>query len=161
MKKAEDQYMAMLTYSTTPLSSGFSPTTLLMSCCLRANLSVTQSQLQPSIPVFSLLKAKEEEKKNQKRVFDSRHAVHDLRPLFPDEEWVSDHNTTGHAIELIVPRSYHVSRMVRCNHAHLRCMTTSDSRGITTQNAERHNCVDQSTSRITVTKSGCISIPPK
>ena len=69
LKKVEDPYMAMLTYRATPLSSGFSPAELLMSHCLHANLPVMQSQLQPSVPDFSLLKAKEEEKKrNQKSV---------------------------------------------------------------------------------------------
>ena len=124
LKKADDPYMAMLTYRSTPLSFGFSPAEHLMSHHLRANLSIIQSQLQPSIPDFSLLKAKEEERKrNQKRVFDSRHAVHDLGPLFPgDEVWVPDHNTTGHVTELITPRSYHISiptGIIRHNHSDL------------------------------------------
>ena len=78
----------------------FSPEELLMSCCLHANLPLIQSQLQPSAPNLSLLKAKEKEKKrNQKRVFDSQHAVHDLDPLYPvDEVWVPDHNITYHVI---------------------------------------------------------------
>ena len=78
----------------------FSPEELLMSCCLRANLSLIQSQLQLPVPNFSLLKAKEKEKKrNQKRVFNSRHVVHDLEPLYPvDEVWLPDHNITGHVI---------------------------------------------------------------
>ena len=68
----------MLAYITTPFS-GLSPAELLMSHHLLANLPVTQSQLQPTIPDFSLLKAKEvEKKKNQKRVFNSQHAVNDL-----------------------------------------------------------------------------------
>ena len=72
LKKAEDPYMAMLTYRSTPLSSGFSPAELLMSRRLCANLPIMQSQLQPSVPNFSLIKAREEERKsNQKRVFDS------------------------------------------------------------------------------------------
>ena len=117
----------------TPLGSGFSPAELLMSHRLRTNLPIVQLQLQPSVPDFSLLKAKEEEgRKNQKRVLDSRHAVHDLHPLFPGEEvWVPDHNVTGHVIEPIAPRSYHISPptgIIRRNRAHLRCMLTSDNR---------------------------------
>ena len=116
--------MAMLTYRSTPLSSGFSPAELLMNHRLRANLPIVQSQLQSSVSDFSLLKAKEGEKKrNQKRVFDSRHAVQDLDPLFPgDEVWIPDHKTTGHVIELTASRSYHVSiptGIVRRNRAHL------------------------------------------
>ena len=45
-----------------------------------------QSQLQLTVPNFSLLKAKEvEKKKNQKRVFDSQHAVNDL--LYSTKLW--------------------------------------------------------------------------
>ena len=86
LKKAEDHYMAMLTYLSTPLSSGFSLAELLINCYLRANLPIVQSQLQPP----ALLKAKEEEKKkNQKRVFNSWHAVQDLDPIFPrDGVWI-------------------------------------------------------------------------
>ena len=101
-------------------------------------------------------------------MFGSRHAVHDLDPLFPgDEVWVPDHNTTGHVIEPIAPRSYHVSiptGIVRCNRAHLRRMPTSDSRETVTQTTEPPSINEQSSnynSRVTVTKSGCVSIPPK
>ena len=58
-------YMAMLTYRSTPLSSGFSPAELLMSRRLHANLPKIQSQLQPPVPDFSLLKAREEEKEEE------------------------------------------------------------------------------------------------
>ena len=117
-----------------------------MSHCLRTNLPIVQSQLQPSVPDFSLLKAKEEEgRKNQKRVFDSRHAVHDLHPLFPGEEvWVPDHNVTGQVIEPIAPRSYHISLptgIVRHNCVHLRLMPTSNDREATLQIAEPSSCV--------------------
>ena len=169
LKKAEDPYMAMLTYRSTPLSFGFSPAELLMSCCLHANLPIIQSQLQPSVPDFSLLKAREEERKrNQKRVFDSRYAVHDLDPLFPgDEVWVPDH-ITGHVTEPIVPRSYHVSILtgiVRRNRAHLRRLPSSDNGETFTQTAEPPSHVNpqssNSNSRVTMTKSGRVSIPPK
>ena len=159
--------MAMLPYWSTSLSSGFSPAELLTSHRLCANLPIIQSQLQPSVPDFSLLKAREEERKrNQKRVFDSRHAVHDLDPLFPgDEVWVPDHNITGHVIEPIAPRSYHVSiptGIVRRIHAHLWCLPTSDDGETFTQIAEPPSHVNpqlsNSNSRVTVTKSGCASI---
>ena len=114
-----------------------------MNGCLRANLPIVQSQLQPSVPDFSLLKAKEEEKKrNQKRVFNSWHAVQDLDPLFPDEVWIPDHNTTGHVVELIAPRSYHVSfptGTLRHNHAHLRHMPTLDRETAESPNVNPHS----------------------
>ena len=159
----------MLTYRSTPLSSGFSPAELLMNCRLRANLPIVQSQLQPSVPDFSLLKAKEEEKKrNQKRVFDSRHAVQDLDPLFPgDEVWIPDYKTTGNVVEPIAPRSYHVSiptGIVRRNRAHLRRMPSSDRETATETTKPSNSANPQSSdlnNSITVTKSGHVSKPPK
>ena len=87
LKKSADPYMAMLTYRMIPLAIGYSPAELLMSRHLHANLPITQSQLQPSVPEFSLIQAqKEERRRNQKRVFDARHAVQDLDPLVPGDE---------------------------------------------------------------------------
>ena len=79
-------------------------------------------------------------------MFDSRHAVHDLDPLYPgDEVWVPDHKITGHVIEPIAPRSYHVSILtgiVRCNRTHLRCLPSSDNEETFTQTAELPSCVN-------------------
>ena len=82
--------------------------------------------------------------------------------------WVPDHNITGHVIEPIAPRSYHVSiptGMVRCNCAHLRRLPSSDNGETFTQTAEapsRENPQSSnSNSRVTVTKSGRVSIPRK
>ena len=141
-----------------------------MSDRLCANLLIIQSQLQPSVSDFSLLKAREEERKRiQKRVFDLLHAVHDLDPLFPgDEVWVPDHNITGHVIEPITPRSYHISiptGIVTCIRAHLSRLPSSDNGETFTQTAEPPSHLNpqssNSNSRVTVTKSGCVSIPPK
>ena len=122
--------------------------------------------MQPSVPDFSLIQAQEEEKRrNQKRVFDARHAVHDLDPLVPgDEVWVPDHNTTGNVIEPIAPRSYHVSiptGIVRRNRAHLRRMPNSDSTVTVTRSAESPNCVDEQASDRVTTRSGRVSVLPK
>ena len=61
LKKSEDSYLAMLTYQLTPLQNSFSPSQLLMNCRLRTNLPMTESQLQPQIPDFTIVKNKEEE----------------------------------------------------------------------------------------------------
>ena len=79
LKKAEDPYMAMLTYRSTPFSSGFSPAELLMNRHLRANLPIVQSQLQPSVPDFSLLKAKEEEKRRKRKGTRKEYLTHDMQ----------------------------------------------------------------------------------
>ena len=95
----------MLTYRSTPLQNGFSPSQLLMNRRLRTNLLMTESQLQPQIPDFTIVKNKEEEqRRKQKKVFDSRHAAKDLDPILPGEEvWVRDHNTSGRVVEPIAP----------------------------------------------------------
>ena len=43
---------------------------------LRTTLPITETQLQPHVPDFATIKAKEEEqKRKQKELFDSRHAA--------------------------------------------------------------------------------------
>ena len=165
LKKAEDPYMAILTYWLTPLSSGFGPAELLMSCHLHVNLPIIQSQLQPSVPDFLLLK----ERRRTRRVFDSQHAVYDLDTLFPwDEVRVPNHNITSHVIEAIVPRSYHVSiptGIVRHNRAHLQHLPISDNGETFIQIAKLFSCVNLQLSncywRVTMVKSGHVSMPPK
>ena len=93
LKKSEDPYVAMLTYRSTPLQNGFSPSQLLMNHWLCTNLPMTEAQLQPQIPDFTIVKNKEEEqRRKQKKVFDSRHAAKDLDPPLPGEEvWIITH----------------------------------------------------------------------
>ena len=69
------------------MQNGFSPSQLLMNHYLRTNLPMTEAQLQPQIPDFTIVKNKEvEQRRKQKKVFDSRHAARDLDPLLPREE---------------------------------------------------------------------------
>ena len=67
--------------------------------------------MKPHIPDFTALKAKEEEqRRKQKKVFDSRHSAQELDPLLPGEQvWVQDHNTSGNVVEPVAPRSYRVA----------------------------------------------------
>ena len=93
-------------------------------------------------------------------MFDSRHAVQDLDTLFPgDEVWIPDHSTTGHVVEPIAPRSYHVSiptGTLRCNHAHLQSIPTP-----TRETAEPSNANPHFDNQLTVTKSGHVLKPPQ
>ena len=116
-----------------------------MSHRLHANLPVTQSQLQPTVPDFSLLKAKEvEKKKNQKRVFGSRHAVHDLHLLFQEMK-------CGYLIIILqdmllnqlypdyIMYPFLLRYLDAIVHTYDICQPLTCSRGIATQNAEPPN----------------------
>ena len=59
IKKDGDPYLAMLSYRSTPLKCGFSPSELLMSRMLRTNLPVTRDSLIPAVPDLSLVREKE------------------------------------------------------------------------------------------------------
>ena len=159
LKKSDDPYLAMLTYRSTPLQNGFSPAELLMNRCLRTNLPMTEEQLQPHVPDFATVKAKEEEqRRKQKKVFDLRHATRELDPLLPGEQvWIPDHNTSGSVVEPIAPRSYHVSiptGLIRRNRSHLRRIPNESE---TVVHSQPTNVRDSET---TMTRSGRVSRPP-
>ena len=48
LKKAEDPYLALLSYRTTPLSHGWSPSQILMGRQLRSNVPTVESRLLPA-----------------------------------------------------------------------------------------------------------------
>ena len=129
---------------------------------LRTNLPMTESQLQPQIPDFTIVKNKEEEqRRKQKKVFDSRYAARDLDPLLPGEEvWVRDQNTSGRVVEPIAPRSYHVSiptGLIRRNCSHLRRIPNKSETVVDSQPNMQQSVRD---SNSVVTRSGRISKPP-
>jgi len=101
LKKANDPYMALLTYCTTLLANGYSPAELLMSRCLRTDFTATNAHIMPSAPKYLKVKAKEQEKqRKQKDVLDKCHAVQELDPLLPGEQvWIPDHNSTGTVVK--------------------------------------------------------------
>ena len=58
-----------------------------MNHCSCTNLLWTDIQLQPCVPDFTTVKLKEEEqKRKQKKVFDSEHSTPNLDPLLPGEK---------------------------------------------------------------------------
>ena len=121
-------------------------------------MPTTEEQLQPHIPDFATVKAKEEEqRRKQKKVFDSRHATRELDPLLPGEQvWIPDHNTSGSVVEPIAPRSYHVSiptGLIRRNRSHLRRIPNESE---TVVHSQPTNVRDSET---TVTRSGHVSRP--
>ena len=122
---------------------------------------MTESQLQPQIPDFTIAKNKEEEQRKKQKVFDSRHAARDLDPLLPGEEVrVWDHNTSGRVVDPIAPRPYHVSiptRLLRRNRSHLRRIPNESETVVDSQLNMQQSVRD---SNSVVTRSGHISKPP-
>ena len=112
LKKSDDPYLALLIYRSTPLHNGFSPSELLMSRQLRTTLPMLESQLQPSVPEYSVIHEKETMRKaNIKRNFDVRHRANILDPLLPGQQvWISGSRDSGVIVEQSQsPRSYIVS----------------------------------------------------
>ena len=69
------------------MQNGFSPAQLLMNRHLCTYWPLTDTQLKPCVPDFTTVKLKEEEqKRKQKKVFDSQHFTQNLDPLLPGEK---------------------------------------------------------------------------
>jgi len=108
LKKAQDPYLALLAYRSTPLEVGYSPSQLLMSRCLRTTVPIIERQRKPHIPDFSAVAARDgRAKKRQKDNFDARRGARNLPTLDPgDSVWVTDRQIHGEVVEETSPRSY-------------------------------------------------------
>jgi len=62
LKKEADLHFALLSYRSTPLKCGFSPSKLLMARKLRTNVPITQESLKPAVPDLTALKEKSKPK---------------------------------------------------------------------------------------------------
>ena len=67
LKKAEDPYMAMLTYHSTPLSSGFSPAELLINRHLRTNLPIASHSYSHLYQIFHFSKLKKRKRRGTRK----------------------------------------------------------------------------------------------
>ena len=92
LTKEQDPYLAILSYRSTPLQNGYSPSELLLNQRLRTTVPITREQRKPKVPdQVSLQARKKEKKRNQKRNFDSRHGVRHLPELEQgDLVWIPD-----------------------------------------------------------------------
>ena len=108
LKKAQDPYLALLAYRSTPLEVGYSPSQLLMSRCLRTTVPIIERQRKPHIPDFNAVAARDgRAKKRQKDNFDARRGARNLPTLDPgDSVWVTDRQVHGEVVEETSPRSY-------------------------------------------------------
>ena len=95
LRKAEDPYLALLSYRATPVAGlGFSPAELLMSRMLRTTVPLCHSRLQPRVPNFSTVSSRDgQQKESQKKAFDRRHRAHPLKALQPnDPVWLGHYH---------------------------------------------------------------------
>ena len=147
LKKAEDLYMALLEYRSTPVTCSYSPAELLMNRKLRSSVPIPPVKLQPSIPDYAQLKKKDEMKtKQQEENFNVRHRAKELTPLNTgDTVWITDQQTEGTVVQSSGQRSYQVetpSGMIRRNRRHLNPLgstTTSEPEEISSQPEEISN----------------------
>ena len=92
LKKADDPYLALLAYRTTPLHNGFSPAELLMGRKLRTALPVQPKLLDPKWPDLRKVASREKNiKYKQKQYYDRRDRARSLLPLRTNQNvWVKD-----------------------------------------------------------------------
>ena len=125
LRKADDPFLALLSYRVTPLHNGYSPSELLMGRKLRTTVPMSPDLLQPSVPDYSRLVSREAAmKEKQKKNFDRRHKAQELKKLVPGESvWVPEMRTEGIVEKEVLPRSYQVLTprgTLRRNRQHLR-----------------------------------------
>jgi transposase InsO family protein len=109
LRKNEDPYLALLTYRSTPLQNGLSPSELLMGRRLRTQLPVLPRNLQPQSHDLKSLRDKEDTyRQNQECNFNKRHRAKDLPILNPgDQVWIRDQKRDGQIVDQTAePRSY-------------------------------------------------------
>ena len=167
LKNSDDPYIALMIYHSTPLHNGFSPSELSMNRRLHTTLPILESQLQPSVPEYSVVCEKETMRKaNIKRNFDVRHRANTLETLLPGQQvWIFGRRDGGVVVDQSQsPRSYIVSTPtgdLRRNRRHLTQIPDSENSDSRSEQTPQQEMVvpTESTTRST-TRSGRASIPP-
>ena len=111
LKKCDDPYIALLSYRSTPLPIGYSPSQLLFGRTLRTTIPTTRGQRVPSVPNLDTVRANDAKiKTRQKDNHDSHHGARELPSLPPGVKvWVSDHQTEATVDQEVGPQSFKVS----------------------------------------------------
>ena len=125
INNAEDPYLALLAYRSTPLQNGYSPSELLMNRKLCTTVPMAPTQMQPSLPDYNRLQKKEEEnRQSQKTNYDHHHKARPLKLLVPGQRvWITDMRIKGTVKQQTAPRSYLIATpqgMIRRNRRHLK-----------------------------------------
>ena len=98
-KKNDDPYLALLTYRSTPLQTGLSPSELLMGRRLRTQLPVLEKTLTPrdlKRERAEVVKKEEICRSNQRQSFNQRHRAKELPDLTNgDCVWIRDQDCLG------------------------------------------------------------------
>ena len=111
LKKAEDSYLALLPYRSTPLAQG-SPAQILMDRRLRSNVPTIQSSLLPeAIPLEQLRDKDEHVRAKQKEDFDRRHRVKEMPTLSLGQAvYIPDRQEYGRVVaQASSSRSYYIN----------------------------------------------------
>ena len=126
-----------------------------------------ESQLQPSVPEYSVVHEKETIRKaNIKRNFDVRHRANILDPLLPGQQvWISGRRDSGVIVEQSQsPRSYIVSTPtgdLRRNRRQLTQIPDSENSDTRPEQTSPQETVTPTASTThQTTRSGRVSIPP-
>ena len=166
LRKSDDPHMALMIYRSTPLHNGYSPSELLMNRRIRTTLPILDSQLQPSVPNYTVVCEKEAKLKSEnKNNFDIRHHANVLDPLDPGQSvWITGRRDSGIVMQPTeAPRSYLVSTptgIVRRNRQHL----TTIPEGNLNSDAHKGDSnviVQPPNTTVQTTRSGRVSVPPK
>ena len=110
LRKSRDPYKALLSYRSTPLQNGYSPSQLLMGRLLRSTVPITRSQRELRVPDLITVRAREKQSKaRQKRNHDSHHGARELPSLSPrDHVWIPRRQSEGEVQSEVAPQSYSV-----------------------------------------------------
>ena len=97
LKKSEDPYLALLAYRSTPLQCGYSPSELLMSRKLQNTIPMLPPVLQPKVPDYAAVYARESSSQEQQATrFNQRHKAKSLCPLnIGQSVWITDCKCQG------------------------------------------------------------------
>lgn len=159
LNKAEDPYLALLTYRATPLQNGFSPAELLKGRWLRSTVPMIPLLREPKVPDYSEVVKKDAiNKGKQKSNFDTHHATIDLRPLSPgDRVWVTDHGSDATVVTEAAPRSYEVLTLDGTYRRNRRHLVVLPHTSCTTLSSDEGSAESESMPRLTEGSDTCES----
>ena len=160
LNKCEDPYLALLSYCTTPLSIGYSPSELLMSRTLRSTVPTTRGQRIPSVPDQERVKSLDKKyKARMKAHFDLYHGVRSLPHLSSgDTVWIPDRQAEASVDKSVGPESYEVDTSDGTYRQNRRDLIRLPS---TTNATETSPQVHSETAMVEPRCSGRVSKPPE
>lgn len=108
LKAADDPYLALLSYHSTPIRNGYSPAELLMGRKLRSTIPMAPVNLVPKTPNLQALQEFEQQARSKlKSNFDKRHSAKLLPSLNAgDEVYVPDRKGNAEVVTQCTPTSF-------------------------------------------------------